>query len=46
MVLRTKLGLVNVARPFVKEVNTNPVEKGEFDKSYAKILRKTIESVS
>lgn len=44
--LNAKLGLKKVATPFVKEVRIKPVENGEFEISYAKILRKTIESVS
>ncbi len=47
MVLKVRFGLTNEAEPLVNEVNTNPVEKGLlFDTSYAKILRKAIESVS
>ena len=47
IVLRVTFGLTKEALPLVKEVNRNPVEKGLlFDMSYAKILRKTIESVS
>lgn len=46
MVLRDKFALVNVTTPFEMAVKTKPVEKGEFDRSYAKILRKVIESVS
>jgi hypothetical protein len=46
-VLRAKLRSKNVATPFVREVRTNPVEKGAlFEISYAKIRRRTIESVS
>lgn len=47
IVLRVTLGLTKEAFPFVNDVKTNPVEKGLlFDMSYAKILRRTIESVS
>jgi hypothetical protein len=47
IVLRDTVGLTKATDPFVNDVNTNPVEKGElFDMSYAKILRKAIESVS
>lgn len=46
MVLRAKFALVNVTTPFEIAVKTKPVEKGEFDRSYEKILRKVIESVS
>ncbi len=47
MVLNETLGLTNDAEPLVKEVKINPVENGElFEISYAKTLRKTIESVS
>ncbi len=47
MVLNETLGLTKDAEPLVKDVKTNPVENGElFEISYAKTLRKTIESVS
>ena len=47
MLLRLTIGLTKEAEPLVKDVRTNPVENGElFDISYAKILRKAIESVS
>jgi hypothetical protein len=47
IVLRLTLGLKKVTTPFVKDVKIYPVENGElFDTSYAKILRKAIESVS
>ena len=47
IVLRVRFGLTKEAEPFVKDVSTNPVEKGLLlDISYAKILRKAIESVS
>ena len=46
MVLKAKVGLAKVAKPFEIAVRTNPVENGEFEISYAKIRRKTIESVS
>jgi hypothetical protein len=45
-VLRARLGLRKVATPLVSDVNINPVENGEFDRSYAKILRSVMESVS
>ena len=47
MVLNETFGLTKDAEPFVNDVKINPVEKGElFEISYAKTLRKTIESVS
>ena len=47
MVLRLTFGLKNVTTPLVNDVKIYPVEKGELlDISYAKILRKAIESVS
>lgn len=47
ILLRDTLGLTNETEPFVKDVRTNPVENGELlEISYAKILRKAIESVS
>jgi hypothetical protein len=47
IVLRLRFGLTNDTEPFVSDVKTNPVEKGLlFEISYAKILRKAIESVS
>ena len=45
-VLSAKLIFKKVATPFLKDVNTKPVEKGEFERSYAKTLRNVIESVS
>jgi hypothetical protein len=47
IVLKDRFGLTKDAEPRVNDVNTNPVENGLlFDTSYAKILRKAIESVS
>ncbi len=47
MVLNETRGLTKLATPRVNDVNTDPVENGElFDISYAKIRRRTIESVS
>ena len=47
IVLNETLGLTNDAEPLVNDVKINPVENGElFEMSYAKTLRKTIESVS
>lgn len=47
IVLKDRFGFTKEAEPFVNEVKMNPVEKGLlFDTSYAKILRKAIESVS
>ena len=47
MVLRDTLGFTKDAEPLVNDVRIKPVENGElFDISYAKILRKAIESVS
>jgi hypothetical protein len=47
MVLNETFGLTNDADPLVNDVKRNPVENGElFEMSYAKTLRKTIESVS
>jgi hypothetical protein len=46
MVLRDRFGLTKDAEPLINDVNTNPVENGLFVVSYAKILRKAIESVS
>ena len=44
--LKARFGLAKVTTPFVSDVKINPVEKGEFERSYAKIRRKVIESVS
>ena len=47
IVLKVMFGLTKEATPFVKDVKTNPVENGLLLlTSYAKILRKAIESVS
>jgi hypothetical protein len=47
IVLNERFGLTKDAEPLSNDVNTNPVENGLlFDTSYAKILRKAIESVS
>ena len=47
MLLSETFGLRKDTEPFVRDVNTKPVEKGLLLlTSYAKILRKAIESVS
>ena len=47
IVLRDTKGLTKLATPLVNDVKTNPVEKGALlEISYAKILRRTMESVS
>ncbi len=47
MVLNERFGLTKDAEPCVNDVKINPVENGAlFEMSYAKILRRTIESVS
>jgi len=47
MVLNEIKGLTKLATPRVKDVKTDPVENGALlDMSYAKIRRRTIESVS